>query len=213
MGDRTPYIGQLREFNLYYSDWSIYKAHLDNYFIANNITSSDRKRAILLTLLNEEAYKLMLSLCQPCLPEDKDYEALITVFDRNLTPPKSLFIERYKFYKARRHRSESVEDWAMRVRNMAARCEFGDCLDECLRDKFIFGLGEEHLFQFVESDVSLSFEQAVKIVKEKVGSDHCDFRWYCPFGYRFHDTGNFFYDSDWSLFYPYVAMDCYRHYH
>lgn len=219
MEDRTTYIGHIRQFKLYYSDWSLYKAHLDNYFIANNITNSARKRAILLAMLDEEAYKLMLFLCQPLLPEDQDFEALIVTFDQHLVPSKSMFVERYKFYKAKKPRGESVDDWSMRVRNLAATCQFGQYLDACLRDKFIFGLGEEHLSDFLGNDDSLTFEEAVEIAKEKVGNSESywyDFRGGCTntsSSYRFHDFEKLFFADEWSFFCPYVVLDCSRHCH
>lgn len=216
MDERTTYIGQIRQFKLHASDWSIYKAHLINYFVANNINNSDKKRAILLTMLDEEAYKLILFLCRPVLPEGKDFEDLIVLFDLNLAADTSVFFERHKFYKAKKFRGESVEDWATRVEKLAATCGFGEGLDAYLRDRFIFGFGEEHLFKFLGNDVSLTFENAVKVAKENLGSSESysyDFSKYCAnggFSYKCYDFENFLYASDWCLFYPCVLMERHR---
>ncbi|KAJ8937564.1 hypothetical protein NQ318_000105 [Aromia moschata] len=70
------YYGQAREFCAQNSDWVIYRRRLDNYFLVNSITDDNKKRAILLNALDEEAYKLIYNLSLPRLPEEKTYKGI-----------------------------------------------------------------------------------------------------------------------------------------
>ena len=135
----TENVGQLREFDPANSDWAIYKRRLDNYFVANDITDDNRKRPILLNLLNENAYQLVRDLCLPTEPEDKTYASLVAIISSHFKPLLTIFAARYKFYNARKVVSESARDWAARLRNLASSCDFESTqfLQIVLRDVFI----------------------------------------------------------------------------
>ncbi|KAJ8977378.1 hypothetical protein NQ317_015493 [Molorchus minor] len=83
---QVGYIGHLQEFDPANSDWSVFKRRIDNYFVANNITDDKRKGAILLNVLNEEAYKLLYNLCLPEDPERKKYSELIPLLSEYFKP-------------------------------------------------------------------------------------------------------------------------------
>ncbi|KAJ8965231.1 hypothetical protein NQ314_004301 [Rhamnusium bicolor] len=165
MTESANYVGNIRQFQLHTSDWSVYKPHLFNYFVANEINNSVKKRAIFLNVLDEESYKLITSLCHPILPENTTFSALMLLFDGQFAPQKSVFMERYKFYNAVMHKGESVKDWAARVQHLAAPCRFGSELEVCQRDKFVFGF-DENFFNLLEDDVNISFEEAVKLAQQ-----------------------------------------------
>lgn len=120
--------GHLREFSLRKSDWSIFKARLENYFVANGIKSEadgDKKRAILLNVLDEEAYQLIFDLVSPDKPEGKTYDQLVGALDKHFKPQHSPLAARYKFYAARKEPGETAREWAARLRGLAVGCEFG----------------------------------------------------------------------------------------
>lgn len=93
-------VGHLREFSLQSSDWTIFKARLENYFVANGIkqeTDAAKMRAILLNVLDEDAYQLVFDLVSPAKPEDKTYKQLLEIFGNYFKPQQSPFAARYKF--------------------------------------------------------------------------------------------------------------------
>lgn len=63
-------------------DWSIFRARLEQYFIANAITD-----AILLNTCDEDAYRLIFNLC---IPENELYKDLVKLFDKHFkTTPRA----------------------------------------------------------------------------------------------------------------------------
>ncbi|KAJ8934577.1 hypothetical protein NQ318_007063 [Aromia moschata] len=84
------------------ADWTDYKERLFDYFTANEINNDGRKREIFLSLLDEDAYRLMLTLCRPNRPETTPFSALVSLFDEHFALPLSVFAERYKFYSAKK---------------------------------------------------------------------------------------------------------------
>lgn len=57
-------------------DWSAYVERLDQYFIANNVTSGPKKREILLSVCGMPTYKLIRSLVSPQKPSEVSYDEL-----------------------------------------------------------------------------------------------------------------------------------------
>ena len=58
-------------------DWSLYIEQLENYFVANNVVTGEKKRAILLSVCGACTYKLIGNLITPVTPWLKSYEYLV----------------------------------------------------------------------------------------------------------------------------------------
>ena len=52
--------GQIGEFNSQRELWISYSERLEEYFIANEIESANRKKAILLSVIRAETYQLII---------------------------------------------------------------------------------------------------------------------------------------------------------
>ncbi|KAJ8911607.1 hypothetical protein NQ315_015941, partial [Exocentrus adspersus] len=170
-------IGHLREFDPTTADWSIFKKRMENYFVANNIVDDKRKSAILLNILNEEAYKLLYNLCLPVEPENKTYAELIPLLSEHFKPSVTVFAARYKFYNSRKSASESPKEWAARVKQLAVLCEFeNNQLDFVLRDHFIIaydkGRVQDRLF---EEKKSITLKEAVDLAESKSAAQPSSF--------------------------------------
>ncbi|XP_044762050.1 uncharacterized protein LOC123322316 [Coccinella septempunctata] len=164
-------LGALREYDIH-SDWTIYNRRLESYFKANGIEDDEKKRAILLNSLNEEAYKLMYNLCMPVVPENKQYNELTSIFDEHFKSSLSPFAARYKFYNSAMDAHETVANWAARVRSLAGQCEFGSTVyDWVLRDRFIIGFEkgpiQDRLF---EEKITCSFSDVITIASSKMAA-------------------------------------------
>ncbi|XP_044757108.1 uncharacterized protein LOC123315474 [Coccinella septempunctata] len=164
-------LGALREYDIH-SDWTIYNRRLESYFKANGIEDNEKKRAILLNSLNEEAYKLMYNLCMPVVPENKQYNELTSIFDEHFKSSLSPFAARYKFYNSVMDAHETVANWAARVRSLAGQCEFGSTVyDWVLRDRFIIGFEkgpiQDRLF---EEKITCSFSDVITIASSKMAA-------------------------------------------
>ena len=68
MATRTSKIGKVEEFNEDKEGWESYTERLELYFAANEITEADTRRAILLTVVGAQTYKLFRNLVYPRKP-------------------------------------------------------------------------------------------------------------------------------------------------
>ena len=51
-------------------DWIQYVERMEYYFLANEITSSDKQRAVLISAMGAKSYKLLRNLITPKAPSD-----------------------------------------------------------------------------------------------------------------------------------------------
>ncbi|XP_045469073.1 uncharacterized protein K02A2.6-like [Harmonia axyridis] len=162
-------IGHLREFDPAISEWSIFKRRIDNYFVANSITDEKRKGAILLNVLNEEAYKLVFNMCLPEEPEIKTYKVLSELLTNHFKPSESVFAARYKYYTAKKVSTETAKEWAARLRNFAAQCQFNNLqLEMVLRDVFIVNYDKGSVQdRLLEEKNSVTFAEMVELASAK----------------------------------------------
>ena len=81
-------------------------------------------------------------LLSPAKVEDvgTTYDTCMLAMNKHFKAATSGFAERYKFYNATKLASETINEWAVRVRALAVPCEFGVNLETAIRYKFVIGL-------------------------------------------------------------------------
>lgn len=126
---------QMQQYNCENDDWIIYKERLEQFFISTRETN-ERKVNILLSLLENNTYKILRSLIHPDLPHEKTYEVLCETLKDRFGKVTAAFKERIKFESAKQEPAEGVRQWYTRVRNLATTCEFRN-LEEMVLNKFV----------------------------------------------------------------------------
>ena len=81
--DIMPLIGKVEEFQEN-DDWIEYTERLDQYFLANEITNNEKKRAVLLSTCGVKTYKLIRNLVSPGKPRDKTFAELVNIVKNHL---------------------------------------------------------------------------------------------------------------------------------
>ncbi|KAJ8933137.1 hypothetical protein NQ314_014204 [Rhamnusium bicolor] len=141
MATSKSVIGKISEFNYLNNDFSVFKVKLQQWFVANLISDHDVKRAILISSLSDETYILLRNLCVPKEPDTEKFEELMHKLNIHCAPVQSLFTAREKLYHAAQNNTESVGEWAARVRSLANQCSFSqEMLETVIRDIFVVGM-------------------------------------------------------------------------
>ena len=103
-----PTYGKIGEYEPDSEDWSQYVERLENFLVANNITSAEKKQATFLAVIGPSAYRILRSLVAPEKPNEKSYTDLKKLLSDHYCPKPSEIVQRSKFYKRIRHPGESV---------------------------------------------------------------------------------------------------------
>ena len=168
MVDEKPVVCNLPLFNMGEFDtkndeWPLYQDRLEEYLAALKITDNDGKRSTLIRVMGSVTYKILRDLCLPKSTRDFSYDELCKFLKDHLVPISIVYRERKKFYEAHKSETESVSDWVIRVKSLAANCEFGTAtIDTVVRDKFVCGLGGRLFEKLCEEDETLTLKSAVQ---------------------------------------------------
>ena len=125
--------------------WVSYIERLEQFFIATDVATNEKKRAILLSGCGPHAYRLIQSLVLPAKPGSKSFDELVKLMMEHQMPPPNPVLERFKFHTRSRQQGESMADFVASLRRLSEHCEFGDGLDDLLRDRLICGCNEDRL--------------------------------------------------------------------
>ncbi|XP_022176570.1 uncharacterized protein LOC111037977 [Myzus persicae] len=151
----TAYVGlNHMSFDHRSGEWKTFKLKLTNSFIAGDVSSDLKMKAILITALSDETLSLLSSLCVPLDIEAKSFNYLIKLLDAHFTPVKSYFSARYEFYRAEKNPMETVAEWAARVRTLSIPFGFGTELNIVLIDIFTLGLDKQFKERLFEEDAT-----------------------------------------------------------
>lgn len=111
------------EFHLGQDDWDTYTERLELYFLAND-TPVGKQAAVLLTKISAETYKLVRDLCAPNKPSTKTFDEIVSLIKNHLAPKPSETIKRRNFHQAQQATTESVAEFAARLKRLSMNCNF-----------------------------------------------------------------------------------------
>ena len=157
--------GQVGEFVEGDEDWSQYVDRLKHFFVANDVTDAGKKRAIFLSVVGPKTYKLLSSLISPATPGEKDFGELVGVLKKHYSPQPSVIVQRYKFNSRFRQPGESVAAYVAELRAIAKTCDYGDTLEEMLRDRLVCGIGNDKIQEQLLSEPDLTLQRALELAQ------------------------------------------------
>lgn len=155
-------VGRIGEFNPEVEDWTEYVERVHFYFVANDIANA-QKRATFLAGIGPTTYKLLRSLIAPAKVEEKTLDQLTEVLQKHYCPKPSAIVQRSRFYSRCRKFGESVTNYLADLCKLAEFCNFGEKLDDMLRDRLICGINDSAMQRklLAEGD-ELELEDALK---------------------------------------------------
>ena len=135
------FIGKIDAFEESTEDWSTYIERVDRYFIANDVNGD--KKVPALSLTSSKTYGLLRSLTAPAKPSAKSYDEIVKTLKDHLSPKLlQVTAERFRFYKRQQNEGENtLVSYVAELRKLIEHCNFGDYLNDALRDRLVYGTG------------------------------------------------------------------------
>ena len=87
---------------------------------------------------------------------------VIKFMSDHYAPKRSVFAYVAIFYKSKRHEGESVNDYMVRLRQLAVPCNFGANLEKELLRAFVFGCFIEKVEELLSSNDSKTLKDAIE---------------------------------------------------
>ena len=173
MGGRPPF----DQFDAELEDIESYLERLQEYFTAYDIKDDEdnaaKRRAILLTSIGSNCFRVLKDLAFPDAPNTKAFDQLATLLREHFKPTRLKIAERYRFHSAVQQKGQSIADFVRELKKLAGTCEFtNEQLNDNLGDRFICGLRSQHVKQKLLSK-NFTFQEAVNeaIAQEAASKD------------------------------------------
>ena len=166
----TTLYGALQEFRSEGEELSAYLERVDLFFLANE-TPVAKQVPIFLNIVGATTYSLLGNLLAPANPKDKSLVEIKTVLLDHFEPKRNVVAERFRFHKRCQNHGESVAEFVAEVRRLAARCSFGNYLDEALRDRIVCGLNSEAMQKHLLTENDLTLPKTIAQSMETAQKD------------------------------------------
>ncbi|XP_049872571.1 uncharacterized protein LOC126371309 [Pectinophora gossypiella] len=135
---------------------------MEMYFQANSI-DDEMRLPTLIAVIGEEAYDLLSSLASPKKPKELSYDQVTEIMKNHLEPKPSFMAERYRFRQRRQQEGESITHYLTELKKLAKFCDFGETLEDNLRDQFTCCLQNEIIRQRLFAEENLTYKKAVSL--------------------------------------------------
>ena len=155
-------LGNIEQFNPDLGTMTAYLERVDLFFVANNVPD-DRKAAVLLSVIGGTIYGRLRDLLSPDKPSDKSYEQLKTTLIEHYEQKPITIAERFHFHKRHQQPTETIAEFVAELKRLARTCEFGDFLDQALRDQFVCGVAHAGTLKRLLTESTLTLAKAIEI--------------------------------------------------
>ena len=152
----------ISQFNSDEESWESYIERLEQYFVLHG-TANDKKVSVLLTFMGPKTYQLLKDLLSPQKPSEKNYQQIVEVLPKHLTPKRITIAERFKFSKRDQLDGESINNYVAALRKLSATCNYGEFLDDALTERFVCGLRSRVIQNRLLTEADLSFSTAIQL--------------------------------------------------
>ena len=136
------------------------------YFAVNDI-EEDKQVSILLSSIGAQSYSLIRDLVAPKALRHLSLTQLLQVLTSHSLPKHLVIAERFHFHKRVQATDESISEFNAALRKLTLRCEFGEMLEEVLRDHFVYGLHvcHEATKRRLLSEAEFTYQRVLGIAK------------------------------------------------
>ena len=157
-------LGAIKDFDPEVDRIVPYLERVQLYLLANQVEAESKVPAFL-SIIGGRAYGVLRDLLAPALPQDTSLERLVATLKKHYEPSKVVIAERFHFHRREQQAEESIAEFLAALRRLATHCQFGDHLEDSLRDRLVCGLRSESIQKKLLSEVDLTLQRALEIVQ------------------------------------------------
>lgn len=114
-------IGRVDEYNDANEDFESYLERLEQWMLANKIKDK-KKVCMFLSVIRADVYKLLKNLVLLTVPSTMQYPDLVRVLNTHYKSALIVIVEQFRFQKRNQKEGETVSDYVVALRQLAATC-------------------------------------------------------------------------------------------
>ena len=94
-------------------------------------------------------------------PHEKSFEELAPTLHCHFEPKPLVIVERFHFHRHNQASGESISEYVAKLRQLATNCEFGNYLEQAIRDRFICAICHENTQKWLLTETNLTLTKAI----------------------------------------------------
>ena len=157
--------GSIGEFQDTQESWQSYVERLQQYFIANDVDATEKQRAILLNIVGGKTYQLIRNLLGPAKPTERSFDEIVEPVRNHYQPVPSVIVQRFNFHTRACKSGENVSTYVSELRKLSEYCNFGDTLENMLRDRLVCGINDKRVQRRLLAEPGLTFAKALELAQ------------------------------------------------
>ncbi|UYV60291.1 K02A2.6-like, partial [Cordylochernes scorpioides] len=114
-------------------------------------------------LIGPKYFGILRNLVFPEEVDQVPFDKLCKILLKHFNPKTNIIYERFVFQKMDQKSGEAISKYIIRLKEQAQRCNFGDFLQESLRDRFVAGIIDTPTQKKLLQEEGLTFEGALDI--------------------------------------------------
>ena len=163
--------GTIGEFQNAQESWQSYVERLQQYFVANDVRTAEKQRAVLLSAVGGQTYQLIRNLLAPTKPTEVTFAEIVNAVQKHVQPRPSIIVERFNFHSRARHQGEDVSTYVAELRKLSEHCNFGTALNDMLRDRLVCGIADQRIQCRLLAEPDLTFAKAMELAHAAEAAD------------------------------------------
>lgn len=147
--------------------WKKWKRSFQIFLDVNNVNIPARKKSYLLHFVGQQVQDVYFGLQgdeEPVVPQGSDvYEEAVKLLDNYFLPMKCLPLERHKFRNLEQASDEPIEKFVLRLREQGNLCEYGDHLEEEIKEQLFERGNSDDLRAKILSKPQMTLAETVEV--------------------------------------------------
>ncbi|CAL1681073.1 unnamed protein product [Lasius platythorax] len=149
------------DFKIGQDDWEEFVERMELFFKANDIEDENKRKAILLTKIDAETYKIVRKVCAPQKPKDTPWKEIIEKLENFVKPKVNQTVLRHNFRQRTQKEGESITQYVATLRRLADKFQFAN-EEEALRDQLTSGVRHKKIQIALFKIENLTLNEAIK---------------------------------------------------
>jgi len=122
-----------------------YLTRLESWLAVNDIEDAGKKRDSLLAEVGPKPFATLTDLSFPTPVRQKTFAELQELLTAHYKTGNTTLSERLKLHRRQQGPQETIADYIVALKQLAINCNFGETLEERLRETFAFGVSNPKL--------------------------------------------------------------------
>ena len=148
------------------TNWKMFREAYEDYLVATGLNEKHKKIhvATFKSLMGPECTKILKRLQ---LTEDdmKDPVIILGALEDHFVPVRNILHERYIFHNTEQQAHETIDQYLIKLRQLAEPCQFGALEDEMVQDRLVLGCKDSAARTRLFREKSCDLKKAVESLR------------------------------------------------